>query len=289
MSRTVTALFDNRSDAEAAKAQLAESHIHADNIRIVQNDGAAGGSAGHDGGFWQSLKDIFVSDEDRHTYAEGINRGGYLLSADVDEDQADAAVRILDQANTVDLDERSADWRGSGWSGTFTGAGATSGGQAVDEQAIPVIEEELRVGKREVSRGGARVRSYVREIPVSEQVSLREEHVSVERRPVDRALDAGELTGDLLKDRTIEMTETAEQAVVGKEARVVEEVVVRKTAGTHVETVNDTVRRTEVEVDNDVRGGTANLSGTTTTGTAGGSGTVATGIDGDLARADDRI
>ncbi|HEX8062397.1 MAG TPA: DUF2382 domain-containing protein [Allosphingosinicella sp.] len=63
------------------------------------------------------------------------------------------------------------------------------------EERIPIVEEELRVGKREVERGGARVRSYVTETPVSEQVNLREEHVSVERRPVDREVSQSELQG----------------------------------------------------------------------------------------------
>ena len=97
------------------------------------------------------------------------------------------------------------------------------------------------------------MRSYVRETPVSEQVNLREEHVSVERRPVDRAISQSELDSGMMKDRQIEMTETAEEAVVGKEARVREELVVRKTAEEHEEQVSDTVRHTEVEVDEGVR------------------------------------
>jgi uncharacterized protein (TIGR02271 family) len=126
----------------------------------------------------------------------------------------------------------------------------------VAEEHIPIVEEELRIGKREVNRGGARVRSYVREIPVHEQVSLREEHVSVERRPVNQTLSAGELnSGDLLRDRTIEMTETSEEAVVAKEAHVAEEVVVRKTAEERVEQVEDTVRRTEVDIDEGIETG----------------------------------
>jgi stress response protein YsnF len=114
--------------------------------------------------------------------------------------------------------------------------GTTERSTTVAEEHIPIVEEQLRVGKREVNRGGARVRSYVREVPVHEQVSLREEHVSVERRPVNETLRAGELNGgDAFQERNIEMTETAEEAVVAKEARVKEELVVRKTAEEHVE------------------------------------------------------
>jgi uncharacterized protein (TIGR02271 family) len=116
---------------------------------------------------------------------------------------------------------------------------------------IPVLEERLRIGKREVNRGSVRVRSYIVEEPVHEEVRLRDERVDIERRPVNapgRPAVAGS-PGDLFQERTIEVSESAEQAVVGKEARVTEEVVVSKTAGEHVESIDDTVRHTRVEVE----------------------------------------
>ena len=57
---------------------------------------------------------------------------------------------------------------------------------------IPVYEEQLRVGKRDVSHGRVRIRSYVVETPVNEQVRLRSESVQVERKPVDRPIAAGD-------------------------------------------------------------------------------------------------
>jgi uncharacterized protein (TIGR02271 family) len=117
--------------------------------------------------------------------------------------------------------------------------GATGG-----EEVIPVVEERISVGKRETSHGRVRIRSYVVETPVQESVTLREEHVSIERRPVDRDIAPGD---DAFRERVVEATETAKEAVVSKEARVTEEVVVRKTADERTETVRDTVRRTEVE------------------------------------------
>ena len=116
------------------------------------------------------------------------------------------------------------------------------------EQAIPIVEESLVVGKREVNRGGARVRSYVTEVPVHEQVRLRDEKINVQRRAVDRPLTDAD---DAFRERTIDVTATGKEAVVGKTARVVEEVVVSKTAGERVEEINDTVRRTDVEIDED--------------------------------------
>jgi uncharacterized protein (TIGR02271 family) len=123
-------------------------------------------------------------------------------------------------------------------------------GEQLNDQrttAIPVVQEELKVGKREVQRGGVRVFSRVVETPVNESVSLREEHVSVERRPVDQPVSTADATA--FKEQSIEMRERAEEAVVQKSARVVEEVVVGKEATQRKENISDSVRHTEVQVE----------------------------------------
>lgn len=271
MSRTITALFDSRTDAEAARSRLTATNIDADNVRIVdQNDSGVGsdssGSSG--GGFWASIKDVFVPDEDRHSYDEGLRRGGVMLYASVDDDDVDRAVTVLEETGSVDMDERESSWRSEGWAGyspstsssygsstsaSSSGLGAIGGattGDRLQEEHIQLGEEELRVGKREVNRGSARIRTYVTERPVTEQVSLREEHVNVERRPVDGTTSTGNVdTGALFQERTVEMMETAEEAVVDKRARVTEELVISKTAEQHTETISDTVRKTEVDID----------------------------------------
>lgn len=113
--------------------------------------------------------------------------------------------------------------------------------------SIPVVQEQLKVGKREVQRGGVRVYSRVVETPVNESVGLREEHVNVERRPVDQPL-SGSAT-DAFKEQSIEMRETSEEAVIEKSARVVEEVTINKDVTQRQQQINDTVRHTEVEVE----------------------------------------
>jgi uncharacterized protein (TIGR02271 family) len=260
MSRTVTALYDTHAEAEAARQRLS-SAVDVNSVRIIdKNSGGSGGSGG--------LNGVYMSNEDRHAYGEGLRRGGYLLCAEVGSDEdADRIVRLLEESAGVDLEERQQSWRSEGWqpqasqssqsaAGGGQSAGAQTVGSVVAEERIPVVEEELRVGKREVARGGARVRSYVREIPVQEQVTLREEHVNVERRPVDQSAPVAAAAGgaDLLQERTIEMRETAEEAVVQKVANVREEVVVRKTVEERSERIEDTVRRTEVEVDDHAGG-----------------------------------
>jgi uncharacterized protein (TIGR02271 family) len=279
MSRTITAMFDTRADAEAGAARLRAAGIDASHIHVHDQSThkTSGNYSTHqDQGTWASIKNAFLPDEDRHTYEEGMRRGGAVLTADVGDHHADEAVRALEEANSVDVDERAQSWRNEGWSyagaGTGTGTGLGTGtGTATGlfagrddndlttrgthdhdgtEEVIPVVEEQLVVGKREVASGGARIRSYVTEVPVHEQVRLREERVNVSRRTVDQPLSAAD--GDAFRERTIDMTATSEEAVIGKNARVVEEVVVSKTTGERTEEVSDTVRRTEVEVDENV-------------------------------------
>jgi len=115
------------------------------------------------------------------------------------------------------------------------------------EVSIPVIEEELQIGKRTVETGGVRVETNITERPVEETVTLREEEITVERRPVDRAVSEADLAS--VKEGDFIVKEKAEQAVVGKEAHVVEEVVIGKDVTEQTETVTDTVRRTDVEVE----------------------------------------
>lgn len=260
MSRTITALFDTREDAEDGQARLKAANCDISHVRIHDQQSVGhheGYSTAEDRGLW-STNNAFLPDDDRYAYEEGVRRGGYLLTVDVDEDDVDGAIKALENTRCVDLDERSSAWRSEGWAppatkGAFFGGGQDSEtsdrdyGRETDEERIPIVEEQLVVGKREVGRGGVKVRSYVAETPVHEQVRLREEHVDIERRPVDRAVGASD--ADAFRDRSIEMTETREEAVIGKEARVVEEVVVRKTADEHVEDIEDTVRRTEVDVE----------------------------------------
>lgn len=279
-SRTVTAFFDNRTDADEAVNELVSAGVSMGSIRLVP--GSEGGQAAttdteSGSGFWESLKDLFMPDEDRDTYAEGLRRGGYLVTVTAEAANYDTVVDILDDEGTVDISERESAWRAEGWTGyshasgtsstnlsdhrpmaptAETGFSSSSGPTARSanlgaEEAIPVAEEQLRVGKRDVSHGRVRIRSYVVETPVTEDVSLREERVHVESRPVDRPL-----TGDeqLFQDRTIEVEERGEEAVVAKEARVKEELVVKKDVADRTETISDTVRHTEIDVEDERKG-----------------------------------
>ena len=132
--------------------------------------------------------------------------------------------------------------RRDGGSGVLTGTDR----KAEVGDVIALYEERLDVGKREVSHGAVRVHSRVVETPVEERVSLHDETVQVDRRPLDRVVSG---TDALFQDRTIELEEFVEEAVVSKEVRVVEEVSLRREAHDRTETIRDTVRHTEVEIE----------------------------------------
>jgi stress response protein YsnF len=216
------------------------------------------------GGLLGALVGMGIPEEDAHAYAEGVRRGGTLVTVSADDGHSGPVADILNRHGAVDIDTRATEWRGRGWGGfrhdaqPLTGEDivrereyATPGAQTLaagqeGEIRVPVTEEELAVGTRPVQRGGVRIYRRVEETPVQEQVQLREEHVTVDRRPVDRPIT--EADRDAFQERTYEVREMAEEPVVAKQARVAEEVVIRKDVDTRTETVSDTVRRTDVDV-----------------------------------------
>lgn len=254
---TFTALFDRREDAEAVQASLTRLGI-VDLDHGVHGPDAEGldreeYSSFEKPGLWgkSKAKAAFLPDEDRHLHEEHLRRGGFMLQVNVDDTEAARVHEVLEGSNALDVEERERDYKASGYAAPVAAAAPALArtqehGTVEGEGAIPIVEERLAVGKREVERGGVRVRSYVVETPVQEQVTLREEHVDIARRPVnERVAD----TAGLFENRSFAVSETAEEAVVAKDVVVTEELVVRKDVDQRTETINDTVRHTEVDVD----------------------------------------
>ncbi|WP_114186213.1 YsnF/AvaK domain-containing protein [Microvirga aerophila] len=266
MSKTVTCLYQDQQKASEIVSRLEQADISRGDISFYSTPSD---------NLIDDLEDAGVPRSDAHAYAEGVRRGASLVTVECDEDEVDRVVGILDGEGILDLDEQQTAWRSEGWqgydastSGSTAGLGSATAGMASGltgtsdttraqsdrtdgtgrDEVIPVVEEELHVGKREVGHGRVRIQSRVVERPVQEQVDLREERVHVERRPVDRPLSEGDAA---FRDRTIEAEERREEAVVSKEARVTEEVVVRKDVEERTETVSDTVRKTEVDVEDE--------------------------------------
>lgn len=196
------------------------------------------GAGGAAGGLLGMLIGWGIPEETVKHYEKGIKEGGILMAVKprTEEDAQHFSTRWPNTAPTTATAR------------TATPAAAATGRTASAESGtIPVIEEELEIGKRQVETGTVHVSSQVEETPVNEQVTLREEHANIERRPVDRPATEADLAA--FKDEVIEVRQTAEKAVVNKTARVVEEVVVGKTATTTTQQVSDTVRKTVVDVE----------------------------------------
>lgn len=250
----IVAAFENPDRARAAREALIQAGIDNVNIELLEKRS--------DLDSWATIKRYAVPDEDAHLYAEGLGRGHSILVISSAAGEHERVMQVLSRFNPIDIDDHAAQWRNSGWSGVHSGKAAwdvhrqtatpsttTAARPTTQEQVIPVYEEQLKVGKRVVEQGRVRVRVYTVEHPVQEGVNLREERVAVERRPADRP--ASGMPGEAFQDRTIDVTTHREEPVIAKEARVKEEVVVRNQADQRTETVHDTVRRTEVEVDDD--------------------------------------
>jgi uncharacterized protein (TIGR02271 family) len=267
---TIIAVFPDASAAQAAAKDLLSIGISRENMYIESNPGTAGGAAGttsgstlsnepgtampaHQGGVSGWFKSLFGADDEteRERYEGAVGRGNVILSVHARQDQHDAIADVLERHNPVDLhgDETASASAATSSTGARTPAAATGtrSDNATAGSAIPVVDEELQVGKRRTLRGGVRVYSRVVERPVEESIDLSEDHVRVERRPVDRPVTDADLRNR--EGNVIEVQEYAEEAVVAKTARVVEEVVVGKETTHRTENVRDSVRHTEVEVE----------------------------------------
>ncbi len=282
-SETIVAVFDTAAHAEAAVSALITDGVPASSIEHYSRDQGATGQAavGTDvnppsahRGFWSWLTGEQETASSHHAlYDQSIQSGSTVVTVISDGTNIDQIYNVLEAHNPVDLDERHSQYSqtgayGSGYAGTGTGTlatGATGLGAAsttgtgmgtaatgtATEQVLSLSEESLQVGKRAVDRGTTRVRRYVVERPIEEQIRLRNETVSVFRRPATGAATVGT---DAFSDREIVVNETDEEAVVAKRAQVVEEVVVQKGVEERVETVRDTLRKEEVEIDTPTTG-----------------------------------
>ena len=267
---TIVAVYDTAAHAEAAVAGL--KGVGVPETAISMHAGAASASTGtttaapvREEGFWAS---VFGGEPEHDTavYDRSLESGSTVVTVTAAGTYLTTAMEILESHHPIDIDERAA---GYGLSQTTTTARqpiataapameTTTRTAATDDGMIQLSEEQLAVGKRVVNRGGTRIRRYVVETPVEQQVTLRDEKVTLERHPVTD----GRPATDSFSEKVIEVTASTEEAVVSKTARVVEEVGLRKEAVDRVETVRDTVRKEEVEVEQ-IPGGTT----TTTTGT----------------------
>jgi uncharacterized protein (TIGR02271 family) len=283
MAEHIVAIFATDAAADAAAGALESAGIPASSIRRYRphsGEMAAGGavsgteSTPTGGGFWawllgeesgtKTAHSYYPRDEER--YVQGARTGNAVVSV-VREDASriHEVVTILEAHHPLEMeeetDESGVDISAAELSSisariayassaapsasTATPTGQAASARSGAEEVIPLAEEQLNVGKRTVDRGVTRVRRYVVERPVEQDVTLRGQRVTIERR---RPLETTGALGQAFEERLVEVRETEEVPVVAKTARVVEEVAIRKEETERTETVRDTVRLEEVEV-----------------------------------------
>ncbi|WP_138484542.1 YsnF/AvaK domain-containing protein [Dyadobacter bucti] len=276
MANTVVGIFEYESDAQEAQNYLlangyADGNVDIKTASYKSEDNQVSDDRDVSDRIGNFFRDLFDGDEkETSRYTDAGRRGTIVTVHALDAAEAQAAAEILDQFGAVDVNDESFTGFPTGnqpYTAVATGSvpvadpALTEDSTAFTDQApfadndydagersasLPVIEEELLVGKQQVQTGGVRLRSRIVERPVQESIRLRQEQVTVTRTPVDRVAAQGEL--DTFVEGTIEMTETAEIPVVSKQARVVEEVSLNKTVEQHEEVIHDTLRNTQVDV-----------------------------------------
>ena len=227
---TLVCLFHNEEHAHAAVADLRHAGLSESDITIIGGAGAPVDALDK-----SELSSLGMPDRDYDHLKNGIREGGTVVAVSSATEHAGTVESIFSKHSAEKIDDVAKE------SGIAAAPFA-----AAETGAIPVIEENLVGGKRTVDQGGVRLFRRVVEIPVEESVQLREEHVTLDRVATDRPVTDAD---QAFQSRTIELTETAEEAVIAKQARVVEEVVVGKDAVDRTETIRDTVRHTEVTVE----------------------------------------
>ena len=233
---TLLCLFHHPDQAQAALHDLRSAGVPAEAISVTTGDSGTTSLV-------TALDDLEIPARDQKHLLHGLKDGGTILTVfATGEDHARAVEEIFSRNKAEKIDEAGASRPSQPIVPLAEPAGAVAAGAA----AIPILEEQLEVGKRTVDRGGLRLYRRVVDIPVDESVSLREEHIHVDRHSIDRPVTDADQP---FTPRSIELTETAEEAVIRKDARVVEEVVVSKDATLRTEHIHDTVRHTEIETE----------------------------------------
>ena len=263
--QTVVGVFDSATDAQNAREELVKAGFGQAAVNLQSHpdegglDSTGGGTSNRSdsGGFMSSVSnffgDLFGRDnDDTGHYSEAVRRGGSVVTVAVeDEDMVDRARAALAVAGAINMDTRADQWREQGYS-KFDPASEPYKAEEIQAErgrVIPVVREELEVGKHEVDLGAARASARMESRPVNETIELREQYAEIERDPVDRPATQAGLNA--FKDQTIEVQEMAEPAVVSKPARVVEEVTVGTQSSSKTAIISHSVRDTVADIDRD--------------------------------------
>jgi stress response protein YsnF len=217
MTESVIGLLESREAAQRVRGALIEAGCDKNSVVLF------GAEAGD--GLAEELADRGLEMQRARQYAGAVMRGGIVVAAEAEK--ADEALAVMNRFELKAPEE------------------LLGGGETVERAQS--VEEELRVGKQQVT-GGKRLVTSITEREVEKPVTLHEEEVEVERSREDRRLSPDE-ADQAFREETVELTATSERPVVSKEARVTGEVALRKRAVERREVVRDTVRRQDVDVE----------------------------------------
>ena len=259
MAKTIVGLYDDRATALRVARDLEDAGFGQDHLRMTSHED--GDATDYDFDVSEAKPAYFtrygIPNDEAGFYAEGVRRGGAIVIARTHDSDAERAADIMAGHNPTRYEDRHAAYKKEGYAGydasqdLYTAKEATAERERFADQKaerMKEIEEHMKIGKREVVRGGVRLHKYVETDVEEETLRLREEHVDVDRRAVNRPATAADLS-DAFEEKTIEMIERGEEAVVSKEAVVTGEVSIGKEVNTREETVGGQVRRVRVEVE----------------------------------------
>jgi len=267
MREVLVAVFETVAKAEQAVRALENAHIAKSAIRRYHRDDPAIPHARYhqaqetttsdhqeSRGFWGWLlgeenttsdwRDPNYGDSDR-LYGRSIERGDTVVAVYTDPVDSERVMRLLADQLPIDVRDLGAESGVTGTATTDTGVTGTArevvrGGA---EERIALAREEVEIGKRRVDEP-VQVHRYTVERPVEKDVQLRDERVTIERRPATGAADPS-----AFQERTVEVRESHEVPVVERRAKADEEVVVHRETGQRTERVRETAREEEVRVD----------------------------------------
>lgn len=251
-SEKIVTLFDTTEHARAAERNLIKAGFDEDDISIIEGHHIREHEDENKGAdIWKRLFGNNVEEEHGQIFSEAVRTDGAVLSLKVKEEQQAAALAILNRHQTVDISSRLP--AGQPQAGGIAPVASEEitrpwlTGDESEDEILQLAREELDVGKRLVREGSTRIRRYVTEEDVSENVKLREQHAEIFRHKSDgRSVDAGDVDWS---EKEVVVEEFSEKPVINKTVHIAEEVQVKKVNTEHDETVTGTVREQHIDVE----------------------------------------
>lgn len=265
----IVTLFDKLAYAQAAERNLIKAGFDEDAISLIKSDDIDPAELDGEQSFWKSLFGNTLTDEDRVIYSKAIQNNGTVLTVHVDDEQRATALAILNRqqlsnesqyqpqdqltpnlAHAEISPEHAAALTQQQPAHTAHSDRPYLTGDETQDEILQLAKEDLEVGKRIETEGSKRIRRYVVENDVTQRINLKAQHAEVLRRNVDHAVAENNIDWS---DKEISVEEYTEKPVINKNAKIVEEVLVKKVNTTHDEVIHDTVREQKVDVIDDLR------------------------------------